>query len=477
MTIAGVAAVLAVVVALVILRGRLEDASDAIIASRVVVAPLENRTGLPELDPVGRMVAEWVTQGLLRTGLVQVVDAQTMLATARGGDRPGRSDYLRNIADRTGAGTVVGGSYFLEGDRIRFLVHITRAPSGELRHSVDVVDAPIARPTVALDPLRQRITGALAVLLDARLNNWSARASQPPTYEAYAEFLLGMETVGTDYANSARHFARAAELDSNYWQAKLWAAMTYTNIRRYPPADSLFRILDRNRSKLAPYDEANLDYFYGGFVRGDWETSYRGARRMLALAPGAAHALYAAGFTAQVTNRFQESLDLLAQIDTRQGWGQSWAARIYNLMARSYHQLGDHENDLRWARKMRLTEPNAGWARLREVQALAGLGRGREALQLATEGASFPASDEGWEEYSPGDFLRQAGIELRGWFPLNPRSNGAPAIRKPTRTVPPCIFPVYAGSPSSGVKVAVDPESVYVPSSVRSKVIEFSFPL
>lgn len=407
------AALLLVATGLWLARSRTTTNDAVVVPSRVVVAPLENSTGNPALQSVGSMVADWITQGLLRTGLVQVVDARTMLETARDAGPSRGADYLRTLAERTGAGTVVSGSYFIEGNQLRFLMRITDAPSGEVRHTVDVVSAPIAHPTAALEPLRQRVTGALAVLLDPRLNNWSARTSQPPTYEAYGEFLLGMETFGPDYENSVRHFTRAAQLDSSYWQAMLWDAMAYANLHKYGPADSLFRILDRNRANLASYDEANLDYFYAGFVRGDWETSYRGGRRMLELAPGAGHAFYAAGLTAQLTNRPREAIDVLQRVDTREGWGKAWAPRIYNLIARSYHQLGDYHHDLEWAKRLRASEPNAGWSRLAEVKATAALGRGQEAFDLAIEGSAFPSSTETWEDYAPGDFLWQCGRELR----------------------------------------------------------------
>ena len=409
----GAAAVALIAVVFTVSRGRATSSSPVVVPSRVVVAPLENSTGDPTLDPVGSMVAEWVTQGLLRTGLVQVVDARTMLETARDAGPKRGEDYLRTLAERTAAGTVVSGSYFREGNELRFLTRITGAPSGDVRHTVDVVSAPVSRPTAALEPLRQRITGALAVLLDPRLNNWTAKTSQPPTYEAYNEFLLGMQTFGPDYESSVRHFTRAAQLDSTYWQAMLWDAMSFANLRRYAPADSLFRILDRNRSTLASYDEANLDYFYAGFIRGDWETSYRGARRMLDLAPAAGHALYAAGLTAEITNRPREAIEVLTRIDTRVGWGKAWAPRVYNLLARSYHQLSDYRHDLEWAKQLKESEPNVGWTRLAEVKATAALGRGKEALDLAVAGAAFPPSTETWEDYSPGDFLWQSGRELR----------------------------------------------------------------
>lgn len=388
--------------------------------TRIIVVPLENRTGDSLLDPVGQMAAEWITHGLARTGLVQVVDAQTMLeATRNPAGSTGRRPF-RTIAEETKAGLVVSGTYYREGDSLGFQTEITEVRSGSLRHAVDLVRVPVGRPRDALEPLRQRVTGGLAVLVDNRLNNWTAGTSQPPTYEAYQEFLIGMEGFGTDFEEALRHFTRAARLDTTYWQALLWAGMSNANLRRYPPADSLFGILNVNRAQLAPYDQANLDYFDGGFVHGDWERSYQGARRMVELAPAAAHPLFALGLTATITNRPAEAIVALGRVNTAVGWGRRWAARIELLLSRAYHQLGDHDPELRWARRARATEPNAGWTRLAEVRALAALHRFEEAKRAADEGAALPETRNTWEAFIPGDFLFESGREFR--------AHGAPEL-------------------------------------------------
>lgn len=382
-------------------------------AGRVVVVPLENRAGDPLLDPVGQMAAEWITHGLARTGLVRVVDAQTMLETVRSVAAPTAAPSLQTVALQTRAGLVVSGAFYRDGDDLRFQAQITDGRSGELYWSMDVVRAPLGRPRDALEPLRQRITGGLAVLLDDRLNNWTAESSQPPTYEAYQEFLVGMEAFGTDFEEALRHFIRAASLDTSYWQAILWAGISYADLRRYPPADSLFQILNRNRGQLAPYDQANLDYFDGGFVHGDWERSYQGSRGMVQLAPAAGHALFALGMTAIITNRPAEATRALRDIDTTTGWGKRWNTRIHNLLARANHQLGRHDVELGSARRMIVSEPNAGWARLQEIRALAALGRFDEAVGRAEQGAALPPAPTSWEPFLPGEFLYEAGRELR----------------------------------------------------------------
>src|SRR6266704_809656 len=50
---------------------------------RVVVAVIENHTGDPTLDNVGHMAADWVTQGLAQTGLVEVVPSVSVMSSSR----------------------------------------------------------------------------------------------------------------------------------------------------------------------------------------------------------------------------------------------------------------------------------------------------------------------------------------------------------------------------------------------------------
>src|SRR5207245_9065452 len=50
---------------------------------RIVVAPFDNETGDSSLAMLGNMAADWITQGLMRAGVADVVDARTALLTSR----------------------------------------------------------------------------------------------------------------------------------------------------------------------------------------------------------------------------------------------------------------------------------------------------------------------------------------------------------------------------------------------------------
>ncbi|MFN2344948.1 MAG: BTAD domain-containing putative transcriptional regulator, partial [Dermatophilaceae bacterium] len=89
---------------------------------RVLVAPFENRTGERELDPVGHMATDWIIQGLSQTGLVEVVPFTATLNSARLGpsflDPGDTAERVATLAHETGAGLVIAGSYYLEGDSL-----------------------------------------------------------------------------------------------------------------------------------------------------------------------------------------------------------------------------------------------------------------------------------------------------------------------------------------------------------------------
>ena len=73
--------------------------------NRIVVAPFENRTGDASLDVIGKMAAEWITQGLSRSLETYVVPGTTvmylsgsLLSTA--GGKP-HDDYISQLAKAT----------------------------------------------------------------------------------------------------------------------------------------------------------------------------------------------------------------------------------------------------------------------------------------------------------------------------------------------------------------------------------------
>ncbi len=149
----GGATAAAVGMASVVLLGKRAPALDP---RRVVVAGFEDLSGDPTLAPLGHIAADWLTQALARRGGLEVVP----------GTATGHLDAadIRALAAQTGAGTVVSGSYYREGDSVRFHVQIIDAGRGTVRRVVEPVGAPRLAPTRAAEALRYRLTALFDTL-------------------------------------------------------------------------------------------------------------------------------------------------------------------------------------------------------------------------------------------------------------------------------------------------------------------------
>jgi DNA-binding SARP family transcriptional activator/TolB-like protein len=372
-------------------------------APLVAVLPLQNATGDSTFSLAGAMVTDWVTQSLAQTGLVRVLDTRSLLTET--GD-------VRELADRAKVTYLITGSVFRQGDSLRFTAQLTDAHSGSIANPINVT-APASEPTAALKELEQRVTGALAVMVDPKLSNYTATSSRPPTWEAYQEFLLGMRAFRRPYDSALARFRRAAALDTSYMQARLWAGSALGNLRNYAEADSIFRTVAARRDQMAPYDRATLEYFHDGFVRGDWETAYNGAKQMVELAPAAGHALWALGLTARITLRPREAIAALERIDVSTGWGREWAVRIFGEINRDHHILGEPEKALAATRRMLEFAPSDGYARTEEVVNLAALKRYAELAERVEAAGALPDDPTTWEAFSGGDLLSRVARELR----------------------------------------------------------------
>ncbi len=123
---------------------------------RVVVTRFEDLTGDPALASLGHLAADWVTEELARRGVVEVVPAT----------ETGHLDVaaVEALAKKTGAGTIVAGSYYKHGDSVRFQVQIIDVARGTVRRALEPVGAVLRAPSDAADVVRRRVAAAFDTL-------------------------------------------------------------------------------------------------------------------------------------------------------------------------------------------------------------------------------------------------------------------------------------------------------------------------
>ncbi len=405
-----VAALLAAVAVTWRLRGPRGNPLDEGAASRVVVLPYENRTGDPALDPVGQMAADWITEGLARTGEVSVVPSSMVLealAGMRGPSGAAGEGRVGRVADLTQAGLAVTGAYYLRGGELELHSEIVQVASRTPLTAVEPARGPAGDPGVAIEAVRVQVMGALSTRL-SRTIGWEPIPARPPTYEAFQAYSRGMEEwIRGDLGASGEWFLRAYAVDSTYLRSLILASVGVGSVRGPQAQDSILEVLRSRREELTPYDRVRVDYLTAG-LRGDRPAALAATRRAVEISP-VGTMTWALVWSLMANNRPGEAREVVErvapafmQLDVP--WYDVWATSSEIL-----HLLGDHERELEVARQGLGRLPGNLFLTECEGRALAALGRTDEVRSLAAVVASRPAPPG----ISPGSVLATLARELR----------------------------------------------------------------
>jgi tRNA A-37 threonylcarbamoyl transferase component Bud32/tetratricopeptide (TPR) repeat protein len=377
-------------------------AESAPLATRVLVLPFENRTGDESLAGLGLMASDWLTQGLARTGRLEVAP----LLPDLGSEGPADPAWLRRVAEGTGAGTVVSGAYYLQGDELQISARIYDTRQGDLLAALDPVSAPRGQATEALERLRQRVTGAIATFIDPELGSVANLVSRPPSFEAYESFLNGMERyTAMDFRGAIPQLRRAAEEDADYITPLLMVASAHYNLFEYAQADAVLGEIRPRQETLAPLDRYNLDYL-SAELAGDRGMATRAAQRAAELSPGS-HWTFRYGVAALMSNDPAEAVEAMESLDPAKGFVRGWVSYTYHL-ASAYHYLGDHAKELAEIHRAREVSPESLGALGLEIRARAAMGELEAVRSLADESVGFRPE---WLD-TPGSMMLLAGHEL-----------------------------------------------------------------
>ena len=324
-----------------------------LVRDRVLVLPFQNRTASDSLDPVGTMAADWITEGLSRTGVAQVVTTESAMAAARTArDSGGGAPLPRAVAARTGAGLVVSGAVYRQGDSLHLQAEVVDAASERVTHSLGPATARVEAPMAAVEEIRQRVLGALATRLDS-LDVADALERDPPPYEAYRLYALGMTAFDdSDMDAAVDYFRQAHRRDSTFVLPLAKAVAANLNLGHQAAADSLVATIQRltEPAELRPFTRAMVDYRRAQ-LSGTPDERYRTARELARLAPGSVWELVV-GRQALCLGRIEEAARLLAPSDTLRDLPPTARGSYLSALSRALHLQGEHERELEILREI-----------------------------------------------------------------------------------------------------------------------------
>jgi tetratricopeptide (TPR) repeat protein/TolB-like protein len=390
--------------------------SDAPDPQRILVLAYADESGLEGSRALGRMAQDYIIQSLSEAGFAEVVDPLTALAVAENVSAAGGATGFRDIlalAEDARAGTVVSGTFYVQGDSVHIQTRITNASNGRLVGTVGPIVGTLAARNDLAARVGREVVAALAPLMNREVAEWEARWPQPPAYEAFEAYSVGLQAYleaesDQDFIAAGRHFERAFEADSTFLRAGIWAAQSYLVLDgpAYQRAESLIAMVARHREELSRFDRCRLDFVMAMAPRRSLSAMHDAARCMALAAPGSDDARREVAFFVSRSNRLREGIEMLEALDPDRGLMRR-LKEYWRLLTGAYHQLGDHLGELEIARRARERDPESIFLLGVETRALVALHRLDE-VEANLEGMrTLPSRDE------LGIYLAEVGEELR----------------------------------------------------------------
>jgi len=401
-------------------------------AKRVYVSVIENRTGDSTLDPLGDVAADYIARGLTATRLLEeVYDGRAEALIAGVNPRGGVGAALAR-ARRLGAGTMLQGRYYLEGDSLHLETQLIGTRDGHLILAFEPAVGLRTRQGAVVELLRQRVMGGMGAIYGPRFEPWEAQAV-PPSYEAYREFLTGLDAAwGFQFDIALAHYRRASDLDPTYPSPRAAAAVAFALGSECHSVDSISESLRQQVATLPPIEHGMLEWAVAS-CRFDEYGKVAAGMAVLGSAPRSVLFAILTNAGLQTLGRPREALAVIQRLDPA-SLSENPQRFYWTFLAMNYHALHDYQQELEAASRGIQAFPHDPPTLDGRIPALAGLGRMDEIRthipewfpkgRLTSEadaGTSF-ASCTALEAGAHGDrMLRQELLEMAAdWFDAHP---------------------------------------------------------
>jgi len=222
---------------------------------KVAVMFFDNETGEEQLDGVGKMAADWITQQLMDIEKTQVVLPSSVrnnihLASAS-------LEGIQNFARATGAEIIINGRYYQSGDQLILQAQVVNTKSGEIVHSLKKpVMGDKADPLPLIQEVSQRITGFWAV------QDRKQFTERPPKLGAYHAYLEGRKFWGIDYQKVEEYYLTAYSIDSNFIVPLVELVASKINESAFYQADSLLNFVLAKSDNLSKAHQLQAKAYY-----------------------------------------------------------------------------------------------------------------------------------------------------------------------------------------------------------------------
>lgn len=226
----------------------------------LAVLSFENKTGDKSLDWMETGLPEILLTDLAETKSINLISRQRIMESLDQDEVKAGSvsseDYL-NAAKDLGATTVLSGSYFKVGDKVRIDARLENIENGKVLLGEKVVGTD---PFALVDSLTKKVAASMNITQAATDRGVASVTSSSP--EAYKQYMLGMDKMAKLQADEALpYFEQAVAIDSTFALAYVRIGMANAVQGRSRQAADAFEIARRLEGKLPSRERGMLDVY------------------------------------------------------------------------------------------------------------------------------------------------------------------------------------------------------------------------
>jgi eukaryotic-like serine/threonine-protein kinase len=364
----------------------------------VVVLPFEVQPTDAALTHLGVQAADRIAAAIEGASLGRVVQYRPENGGAAYTERLGR-----RVVAETGAATLVTGTIAQRGERVEVQARVIRAADLRTVWTLGPDGATAADPTPALDRVRERVLGAVGSYLSEYTRHWkNLGASQPPpTLEVFRLMERADELFrASRFAEAIPLFREAYVRDTTFLVPVLILGHAFYNLAQWQLRDSVHAFVQVRRERLFPLDALLFDRFSAQVLSPEAQV-----KASLALAAAEPAHAYGAMRSLAWARRPAAALEYHARRDSTAARVRDWQYWD-EIAARAYHMMDRFEEELALVRAAKTREPRhfAHW--VREIGALAALGRFAEIDRIITESHTLETPG------APVRLMAAAAVEL-----------------------------------------------------------------
>ena len=270
---------------------------------RIIITPFNNETDDERLNGFGKLISDWITNGLMEFDEINILNAQNLTELLGDYNHNELDDHLRS----TGARYVIRGNYYTIENEFFISAQINDLSSGLIAQKIN------------LKGLQSDRTELLEELAEEILSFWNIRGlkrfqQNPPKYQAFLDYQQGLDLHLSAPVQALEYYERAYQKDTTFF-APLFGILSieFSGTGVLPEIASY---LESRKHQFSKWDQLTFDQ-YKAINSKNYLQAAKINEQKVKMDPSDEYANYNAAYFYNRSFHYRKGLDLLENYEKR----------------------------------------------------------------------------------------------------------------------------------------------------------------